>query len=179
MARKPITQVPPSPPVRRKRGFEAAGGLMASRIQKAGESRGFVITRLLTHWAEVAGPELAAMTRPVKVGYGREGLGATLTVLVSAAHAPLVQMRERQLRERVNAAYGYSAVSKIHFTQTAAQGFAEGKADFTHAPASAAPARLPPQPSPTSLAVAEGVADEGLRRALAMLAENVMNKTRT
>jgi hypothetical protein len=175
MARKPD---PDAPPTRRMRGFEVAGGLLSRRIQKAGESRGFAITRLLTHWPEVAGPDLAPVSRPVKVGYTREGMGATLTLLVAPAHAPMVEMRKERLRERVNAVYGYNAISRIHITQTAATGFAEGQADFTHAPRTDAPRDLP-QPGPAAQAVAADVTDDGLRRALAQLAQNVLARNRS
>ena len=45
--------VTPSEPKRRGRGFEPASGLLKDRIRAAGESRGFAVSRLLTHWAEV------------------------------------------------------------------------------------------------------------------------------
>lgn len=180
MARKPGKPTAASgPPRRRERGFEAAGGLMAARIQKAGESRGFAVTRLLTHWAEIVGPEMAAITRPVKMGYAREGLGATLSVLVSPAHAPMIEMRKEQLREKVNAVYGYNAIARLHLTQTSASGFAEGQADFNHAPKAERPAGELPAPGPEARRVAEGVADDGLRRALEQLAQNVLTRTRT
>lgn len=178
MARKPAGSSGWTPPSRRMRGFEVAGGLLSQRIRKAGETRGFAISRLLTHWPEVAGAELAALTRPVKVGYTREGLGATLTVLVAPAAAPMVEMRKERLREKVNAVYGYNAIARIHLTQTAATGFAEGQADFGHAPAQSAPAPLP-EPGPEARAVADDVKDDGLRRALAQLAQNVLSKSRS
>lgn len=170
MARKPKS--PDSPPSRRMRGFEAAGGLMARRIQTAGESRGFAVTRLLTHWPEVAGPELAAITRPVKVGYSRDGFGAALTVLVSPAHAPMVEMQKERLRERVNSVYGFNAISRIHLTQTASTGFAEGQADFTYR--TQAPTHDLPEPTPEARAVVGEVGDSDLKRALDQLAQNVL-----
>jgi len=174
MARKPL----PEPSAEhRRRGFEPAFGLMKDPVRLAGESRGFAMTRLLTHWAEVAGPELAGKTRPVKVGYGREGLGATLTLLVKAAEAPIVQMQLPQLKDRVNAVYGYAAVAHIHLTQTAATGFAEGQAEF-------APAAKPaPRPDPAlqtrAREQAKEVADPGLRSALEQLAQNILTRPRT
>src|SRR5690606_14903173 len=74
------------PPRRRMRGFEAAAQLVASRVKAAGETRGFAVARLLTHWTEVVGPEIAAHTRPVKISHGK-GIGATLTLLVPGAQA--------------------------------------------------------------------------------------------
>ncbi len=174
MTKKPL---PPPEPTRRMRGFEAASFLMRDRIRSAGESRGFAVTRLLTHWAEVAGEDLARVTRPVKIGYGRDGLGATLTLLVQGANATLVEMQKDRLREKVNAIYGYSAISRIVLTQTAPVGFAEGQAEFTPAP-KAAPA---PDPQVTAQA-AETVApihDEGFRAALEALAQNILTRRKT
>lgn len=158
------------------RGFEPAFGLMKDTVRAAGESRGFAVARLLTHWAEVAGEEMARKTRPVKIGYGKGGMGATLTLLVRAAEAPMVQMALPVLKERVNAVYGYAAISHIHLTQTAATGFAEGQAEFTPAP------RAAPKPDPATQALArttaEGIADPGLRGALEQLAQNILTRPR-
>jgi hypothetical protein len=157
------------------RGFEAASGLLQARIRAAGEKRGFATTRLLTQWAEIAGEETARITRPVKIGYGREGMGATLTLLVSPAHAPMVQMDLPRLKDRVNAVYGYAAIARIALTQTAATGFAEGQARFTPAPRKTAT-----PPDPQILAVAAGVAapvhDAGLRAALEALGQNILTR---
>ncbi|NJM84033.1 MAG: DUF721 domain-containing protein [Tabrizicola sp.] len=154
------------------RGFEAAAGLLKDRIRVAGEARGFAVARLLTHWAEVAGEDLARVTRPVKIGYGREGFGATMTLLVQSAEAPMVQMALPRLVERVNAAYGYAAISRIHLTQTAPIGFAEGQAAFAPAP------KAKPAPDPEAehraARVAEGVADPSLRSALETLGKNIL-----
>lgn len=157
------------------RGFEPAFGLMRDPLRAVGEKRGFAVARLLTQWADVAGPDLAAVTRPVKMGYGREGLGATLTLLVSGAHAPMVEMQKERLRERVNAVYGYNAVARIVLTQTAAAGFAEGQAAFAAAPPPAA--RAPdPQVAAAAEKTASGVADPGLRAALEAMARNILTR---
>lgn len=156
------------------RGFEPAFGLMARDVRAAGETRGFAVARLLTHWEEVAGKDLAAVTRPVKVGYGREGMGATLTLLVRGAAAPVVEMQKEALRLRVNAVYGYNAIARILLTQTASTGFAEGQAQFTPAPK---PAPLPdPRLEAEAKAKAAGVADEGLRQALERLGQNILTR---
>lgn len=175
MARKPL----PEPSAdRRQRGFEPAFGLVKAPIRAAGEARGFAVARLLTHWAEVAGEDMARKTRPVKIGYGKGGMGATLTLLVKSAEAPMVQMSLPALKDRVNAVYGYAAISHIHLSQTAATGFAEGQAEFTPAPRKA-----DPKPDPVTLAraadVAEGVGDPSLRAALEVLAQNILTRTRS
>ena len=183
MARKPL---PDPSPKRRQRGFEPAAGLVTAPVRAVGETRGFAVARLLTHWAEVAGVELAAKTRPVKIGYGRGSnggsnggnMGATLTLLVKSAEAPMVQMALPHLKDRVNAVYGYAAVSHIHLTQTAATGFAEGQADFAPAPRVAPAPVADPAVLARSKAVVEGVGDPGLRAALEQLAQNILTRAK-
>ena len=157
------------------RGFEPAGGLVRDPIRVAGEKRGFAVARLLTHWAEIVGSDLAGCTRPVKVGYAQGSMGATLTLLISGPVAPMVEMQKDSIRAKVNACYGYAAISRILLTQTAASGFSEGQAEFRAA------AKVMPKPAdPAALAVAaktaEGVHDGGLRDALALLAQNVLGR---
>jgi hypothetical protein len=173
MAQKPA---PNTPPERRARGFVAAAQLMAPQIRTAGEARGFAVARLLTHWAEIAGEDIAALCRPVKIGYGKGGLGATLCVLTTGAAAPLLQMQLPQLRERVNACYGYNAIARITLTQTAPTGFAEGQAEFAHAPKRSAPPAPAPDISAKAAATAAVVQDAELRTALERLARNVLSK---
>jgi len=166
-----------SPKNRRKRGFERTSGLLQGRIRQAGEGRGFAVTRLLTHWAEVAGADIAAATRPVNISYGRGGLGATLTLLTTGAQAPMVEMASEKLKERVNACYGYAAISRIRITQTAPQGFADGKFSFDHAPATAAAPAPDPRLQAEAQAVAKGVSDDTLRAALEALGTNVLTRS--
>lgn len=162
---------------RRMRGFETTAGLVKDRIRQASESRGFALPRLLTHWPEVVGEAEARITRPVKVAHAKGAMGATLTLLVSGANAPLVEMTKEKLRQRVNAVYGYNAISRIVLTQTAPVGFAEGQAAFTPAP------KAQPKPDPALRAeaarLAEGVQDETLRAALEGLAENIFTRRKT
>ncbi|SFA89288.1 hypothetical protein SAMN05421688_1531 [Poseidonocella pacifica] len=156
-------------------GFRRTSTLLEGRIRRASESRGFAQSRLLTHWAEIVGDDAAAMSRPVEVSFGRKGFGATLTLLTTGANAPLLEMQKERLREKVNACYGYNAIARIRITQTAATGFAEGRAQFGRAAAPAAPA---PDPETSRMAhgLAEPITDEGLRQALETLATNVLTK---
>lgn len=173
MARAPSP--PNAPPSRRMRGFEPAVGLLKDRIRAAGELRGFAMTRLLTHWPEIVGEDLARITRPVKVGHTREGMGATLTLLTRAAEAPMVQMQLPQIKDRVNACYGYAAIARISLTQTAATGFAEGQASFAPAP-KPAPKPADPEIAKAAAATAAGVHDDTLRAALEALAQNILTR---
>ena len=102
---------------RRKRGFKSASSLLQKQIQKASETRGFAVSKLLTNWSEIIGTDLAKIAKPVKVNYGREGLGAGLVLLTNGANAPIVQAQSKQIIDRVNGVYGYNAISRVRITQ--------------------------------------------------------------
>lgn len=158
-----------SQPPRRSRGFRQASSLLASQIRRAAEGRGFAVARLLTHWPEIAGPDIAAKARPVKVSHPRSGFGATLTLLTTGPYAPLLEMQLPILRERVNACYGYNAIARIAVTQTAVSGFAEGQAVFD-APKPAAPAVPDAQIQQQAARIAADIDDPALQAAIARLA---------
>lgn len=161
------------------RGFARTSKLLNDQIRKAGESRGFAVSRLLIHWEEIVGADLAAMARPVKVGYGRSSFGATLTVLTTGANAPMLEMQKERLREKVNAVYGYNAISKVLITQTAPIGFSDGQVSFKYAPKENTPLQPDPQAVSEAAAAAEGVGNEELRAALERLGRNVLTKQKT
>lgn len=157
------------------RGFQRTASVLSEQIRRVGESRGFAVSRLLTHWAEIAGADMAEIARPVNVTYGRGGFGATLTVLTTGPQAPMLEMQKERLREKVNGVYGYNAISRVRITQTAPTGFAEGQAMFTPAPP--APTR-PPDPEILTQARqrAHDVQNDDLRAALERLGRNVLSK---
>jgi len=150
-------------------------GLIKTPVKTAGEKRGFGVMRLLTHWTEIVGEDMAGMATPVKIGYSRDGFGAVLTVLVKGSNAPMVQMQLPQIRDKVNACYGYSAISRVVVTQTAPVGFHEGRAMFEAAPVPQKPA-ISEEVKQASAAMAGDVENEGLRSALEMLAQNVLSR---
>ncbi len=154
---------------RRARGFRRAASLVQAPVRKAGETRGFAVARLLTHWDEIVGPDIAAFARPVNVGYGRS-FGATLTLLTNGASAQLVQMQLPRIIERVNACYGYAAIAKIRVTQSSATGFDEA------APAGRRERTPPPETVAKAAETAAGVADAELRAALQALGQNVLSR---
>ena len=161
---------------REGRGFRHAGGLIAARVQKAGEKHGFAQTRLLTEWDSVVGSDIAAKAEPLKVSYARGGFGATLVVRCNGALAPEVELLAPVIRERVNACYGYNAISRVRITQTGARGFAEEQAPYEAAPP------LPKLDGAETADLAhrvEGVTDPDLRAALLDLGTNITTVSKT
>ena len=173
-AAKSAAAYAPAKPVRRMRGFEPAVGLLKERIRAAGETRGFAETRLLTHWAEIVGEDVARTAKPIKIGYTRDGLGATLTLLTTGSAAPMLQMQLPQITARVNACYGYSAISRIVITQTAPTGFSEGQIAFSAAPKMVVP--MDPAIVHKAAEVSGAVRDDGLRAALEALGQNILTR---
>ena len=162
---------------KRSGGFKRASKLLETRIRNAGETRGFAVTRLLTHWAEIVGKDTASRARPMNVSYSQGGFGATLTVLTTAAQAPILQMQLPEIREKVNACYGYNAIARIRITQTAPTGFAEGQVAFTDAAAPRAEESDPTIRAKAAQTAGE-VENETLREALAALGENVLRSSK-
>lgn len=155
-------------------GFSRAAALVQTRIRSASEKRGFAVTRLLTHWPEVVGDSTAQIATPVNVSYGRGGMGATLTLLTTGAQAPMLEMQKDQIRDKVNACYGYRAIARVRITQTAPTGFADGRVAFAPAP------KRVTQPSADVIckatALCENIDSDDLRAALARLGSHVLAK---
>lgn len=155
---------------RRARGFARAGGLIETQLRTVAARRGYVEARLRALWPEIAGPELAAITRPVKLTTSRGPAGGLLTLAVSGAHAPQIQMTVPLLVDRVNAALGPGTVGRIQLTH--------GTTGPVSAPKPVPAA--PPPPHPDLAPIREGlstIGDDNLRRALETLAQNVLSRS--
>jgi len=169
--------MPPSSRRSTTKGFARTSSLLRGRIRDASSARGFEQSRLLTQWEEIAGPQMAQIARPVEVTYARGGFGATLVLLTTGANAPMLEMQKHALKDRVNAIYGYSAISRIRITQTAPTGFAEGQVAFGAAPKPEAPKGPDPQLKAKAEQDAADVENSELRAALALLGANIMTKS--
>lgn len=172
------------PTARRGRSFHRAGTALRRRISEAAAKRGFAEPDILLRWPEIVGAELAEQVRPVQISYGRAspGFGATLVVQVPGARATEIEHSAGRIVERVNAFYGYRAVSRLRLTQASgargrARGFAEPAAPFAGKPAE--PDGPPPEPDPDAqaraAAMVSGIRRPGLRDALARLGAAVLS----
>lgn len=160
------------------KGFARTSSLLQGQIRRASEQRGFAQSRVLTHWPEIAGDDVAAISRPVEISYARGGMGATLTLLTTGAQAPMLEMQKEQIRAKVNAVYGYNAIARVRITQTAATGFSEGRVSFEHRAKPAADTGPAPEMVAKARKSTDTVTDEGLRAALERLGTNVISRSK-
>lgn len=148
----------------------AVGSFVPRLTRKAFEKYGFSAAALLTDWASIVGPQLAACTAPERLKWpraveahgaveaGAEGRpGATLIVRVDGGRALDIEYRRRELIERINAYFGYRAVAELRILQAPVAALPRD----VIAPRTATPVS-PPKTTPEIA----GIADEALRGAL-------------
>ena len=92
-----------------------------ARITGQSFSRKFVaLGRLVNAWHEIAGPELALKTQPVRIRYNRKHKRvqkpeAVLDIAVSSADATLLHYQKDLMMERINQIFGDRWITAIHF----------------------------------------------------------------
>src|SRR5262249_22736439 len=169
---------------------KSVGSFLPGLTAKAFAKFGFTTAQLVTDWPTIVGRDLAAVCAPERLKWqprpqpaklaaadqptpqrpappmaGRpERRGATWVVRVEGARALDLQYRSRQLLERVNAYFGYAAVSELRLLQAplAPALPARGRARAPVADVAAAAAVL-----------GAGIGDLALRQALQRLAAHV------
>ena len=113
---------------------KAVGSFVPGVTRKSFEKYGFSTATLLTDWTIIAGRDLASFTLPERLKWPRNveafedvaddsrgRPGATLVLRVDGPRAIEVQYQTGQIIERINAHFGYRAVSEIRFIQAPLQ----------------------------------------------------------
>ena len=89
-------------------------GMVAPSVRE----RGFVISRLVSNWRQIAG-DMAGWSRPTQLNLSRRG-GGTLKVAIASGYGPIALQMKQPIIDRVNATFGYRAVAELVFVQTLA-----------------------------------------------------------
>jgi len=97
---------------------DVARGFLAESFAK----QGFTATEIVTRWREIAGPEIAAHSEPLKIRWHRTPDGepaepATLVLRVEGPAAIEIQHLSNVIIERVNRFFGWQAVGQIALRQ--------------------------------------------------------------
>lgn len=168
----PATAAPAKTGLVRPLGGPKAVGSFVPRLTRVSfEKFGFSAATLVTDWATIVGAELAGFTAPERLrwphqpqlrddedaGTAPKRRGATLVVSVEPARALDIQYRRAQITERINAFFGYAAISELRIEQRPRR---ETRAAPIAAPGPKA------EPAPREVLAVE---DEALRAALTRL----------
>ena len=142
------------------------GEVARSYLAETFARQGFASTEIIARWAEIAGPEIAAHSEPMKINWPRQSDDgadqpepATLMLRVEGPAAIEIQHLSAVILERVNRFFGWPAIGRIALRQ---------------APLMRRRAPTAPPPPDAEAVQAEtkrlsGIADEDLRDALARL----------
>ena len=126
------------------------------------KANGLAGSRILTEWAGIVGPQLAAHSAPEKLAFPRgEKSGGTLTISVQNGFAPHIQHMQGIILERLGSYFGYAAVSRIVISHSWVQ------------PAEPEVKPKPPTLTKASVNITDEVDDPELREALASLARTL------
>ena len=79
---------------------------------------GFVQSAIVSRWQEIVGERYAGASTPESIRFpiGKKAEG-TLTLMVTSAHAPMIQHVIPVIIERVNRFFGYAAVARVTIRQ--------------------------------------------------------------
>ena len=116
MARTKPPKQPPEPGETPRRGRAFAVGGDAGQAAHAAFARaGFGDPTLVLRWTEIAGPEIARISRPLRF----DDKSGVLTLLAEPGAALFLGHDSRHLAARINAYLGRPAVTKVKFVQGA------------------------------------------------------------
>ena len=96
--------------------------LLSDLFSEAYAKQGFAARELVTRWREIAGPEVAAHSEPLKIQWPRQVEGqpqepATLVLRVEGPVALEIQHLSGVIIEKVNRFFGWRAVGRIQIRQ--------------------------------------------------------------
>jgi hypothetical protein len=147
---------------------------MAATLNDALKTQGFASSEIISRWADIAGPEIAAHSEPMKINWPRAQKTptdappepATLVLRVEGPMALEIQHQKDIILERVNRFFGWQAIGRLTLRQAPLRRRDQPKA--------------PPPPDPAVAArIAEGmpeIEDEALKGALAKLGAAIKRK---
>lgn len=163
------------------RSLKTVGSFLPGLTAQAFKKFGFSTANLVVDWPAIAGKDLAQISVPERLKWpprpapeagegepaeveakpGRGRRGATLVLRVEGARALDIQYKRQQILERINAYFGYAAVSDLRLVQAPLP-----------APAGQV-GRRRPAPRGTVVAEVEGIPDGALRAALTRLGSHL------
>ena len=102
----------------RKNRMARLSTMVEGMVAPSAQARGFVISRLISHWPEIVG-DIAEWCQPASLSFDRgKPNDGVLKLAITYGRGPQAQAMSAQIIDRVNAAFGYNAVSRITLVQS-------------------------------------------------------------
>ncbi|MEO1701231.1 MAG: DciA family protein [Pseudomonadota bacterium] len=157
----------------RKHGPKQVASLTSKLVDPLLAKRVGMSTALMAAWPEIAGQDIAAQSRPVKIKWpARASDGefqpGTLIVAANAMAALHLQHETGQIVERVNTFMGYTAITAVKVEQRSVTQAAQKPAGSSRPLAKSDTKRIAEAVRP--------VENERLQKALKAMGESVMRK---
>jgi len=149
---------------------------MGAALSDSLKTQGFASTEIIARWADIAGPEIAAHSEPMKINWPRANAAgdlsedaaepATLVLRVEGPAALEIQHLSAVILERVNRFFGWQAIGRIALRQ----------APLRRREPPIPPPPLDPEIAARIAASMPAIEDETLRQALARLGAAIKRK---
>ena len=92
--------------------------MIGPMIAPSAKARGFAIGRIVSHWHDIVG-DMSSWCRPDAVSFPNDSrTDGTLKLQIAPGRGPQAQAMSDVIIDRVNANFGYRAISRISLVQT-------------------------------------------------------------
>ena len=106
------------PPKTRTNKMKRLSTMIDPMIAPSAKARGFAIGRIVSHWHDIVG-DMSSWCRPDAVSFPRDSrMDGTLRLQIASGRGPQAQAMSDVIIDRVNANFGYRAISRISLVQT-------------------------------------------------------------
>ena len=106
------------PPKTRTNKMKRLSTMIDPMIEPSAKSRGFAIGRIVSHWHDIVG-DMSSWCRPDTVSFPHDSrTDGTLRLQIASGRGPQAQAMLDVIIDRVNANFGYRAISRISLVQT-------------------------------------------------------------
>ena len=106
------------PPKIRTNKMKRLSTMIDPMIAPSAKARGFTIGRIVSHWQDIVG-DMSSWCRPDAVFFPRDSrTDGTIRLQIASGRGPQAQAMSDGIIDRVNAHFGYRAISRISLVQT-------------------------------------------------------------
>jgi hypothetical protein len=106
------------PPKTRTNKMKRLSTMIDPMIAPSAKARGFAIGRIVSHWHDIVG-DVSSWCRPDAVSFPRDSrTDGTLRLQIASGRGPQAQAMSDIIIDRVNANFGYRAISRISLVNT-------------------------------------------------------------